>query len=252
MCLWAHSTLRRLSCDCAQRLLRPAASAAVRTRSRTPSQTSALGELALEGGNKKIENFLEKNNKWFVDLGRSTRRHLSLFTRRVLPPNQDQISRSWPAGSFITATRAAWCLWWYMPVGVSLFLIITLALQTIIYEVFTLLKLPVVTSCWEQTRNSSACSLTADVIRLHTNTVNLQSSNMHFKPSLQTQAVWHTETQRKEGRSHSFALCELQLCFRWSDGQSTGQFRENQSVKVVYKTKLLNILWTFATFLCFI
>lgn len=45
--------------------------------------------------------------------------HLSLFTRHVLPPNQDLISRSWPAGRFITASRAGWCLWWCMPVGIT-------------------------------------------------------------------------------------------------------------------------------------
>lgn len=91
--------------------------------SRQLLQMSSLSKLALEE-NKKIEHFRKINGlpsfrQKLRIMYEGTWCHLSLFTRHVLPPNQDLISRSWPAGYFITATRAAWCLWRYMPVGIS-------------------------------------------------------------------------------------------------------------------------------------
>lgn len=88
--------------------------------SRQLLQMSALSKLALEE-NKKIEHFRKINGlpsfrQKLRIMYEGTWCHLSLFTRHVLPPNQDLISRSWPAGYFITATWAAWCLWRYMPV----------------------------------------------------------------------------------------------------------------------------------------
>lgn len=91
-------------------------------------QMGAFSKLALEE-NRKIEPFFlyiyikinglpSLRQKLRITYER-TRCHSSLFTRHVLPSNQDLISRSWPAGYFITVVGAGWCLWWFMPVGIS-------------------------------------------------------------------------------------------------------------------------------------